>query len=112
HHLDLTIDLALSPKEIRREVLRAHLLETMYRRETNLPAGAAYVTPPSWLVDGIPPRPSDFDRGKLIDVLDAPVVTGKVRPLKEFLRPQELSDLDAPSRFLYRAYSCALVELL
>ena len=110
--LDLTIDLAVSRPEVRREFLRALLLEIMYRCETNLPAGAAYVTPPTWLLDGIPPRESDFDRGKLIDVLAAPLATGKCRPLKEFLRPQELSDLDAPSRFLYRAYSIALVELL
>ena len=40
------------------------------------------------------------------------MATGKFRPLKEFLRPQELSELDAPSRFLYRAYSIALVEFL
>jgi hypothetical protein len=110
--LDLTIDLAVSQPEIRRELLRALLLEIMYRRETNLPSGAAYVTPPTWLLDGIPPRQSDFDRGKLIDVLALPVATGKFCPLKEFLRPQELSDLDAPSRFLYGAYSFALVELL
>jgi hypothetical protein len=110
--LDLTIDLAVSRPEIRRELLRALLLEIMYRRETSLPAGAAYVTPPTWLLDGIPPRQSDFDRGKLINVLAAPVATGKFCPLKEFLRPRELSDLDAPSRFLYRAYSFALVELL
>ena len=110
--LDLTIDLAVSRPEIRRELLHAVLLDIMYRCESNLPAGAAYVAPPTWLLDGIPPRQSDFDRGKLIDVLAAPVASGKIRPLKEFLRPQELSDLDAPSRFLDRAYSFALVELL
>ena len=110
--LDLTIDLAVSGPEIRRELLRALLLELMYRCETNLPAGAVYVPPPNWLLNGIPPRQSDFDRGNWIDVLAAPLATGKYRPLKEFLRPEELSDLDAPSRFLYRAYSIALVELL
>ncbi len=110
--LDLTIDLAVSQLEIRRELLRAVLLEMMYRRETNLPAGTAYVTPLAWLLDGIPPRQSDFDRGKLIDLLTGAVARGRIRPLKEFLRPQELSDLDAPSRLLYRAYSFALVEFL
>ena len=110
--LDLTIDLAVSQLEIRRELLRAVLLEMMYRRETNLPAGTAYVTPLAWLLDGIPPRQSDFDRGKLIDVLTGPVARGRIRPLKEFLRPQDTSDLDAPSRLLYRAYSLALVEFL
>jgi hypothetical protein len=110
--LDLTIDLDASQAEIRRELLRAIVLEMMYRRETSLPAGTAYLPPPTWLLDGIPPRQSDFDWGKLIDVLRAPVTAHKIPPLREFLRPQELSDLDAPSRFLYCAYSFALVEFL
>ena len=110
--LDLTIDLAVSQLEIRRELLRGILLEMMYRRETNLPAGTAYVTPLAWLLDGIPPRHSEFDWGELIDVLAVPVARNRIRPLQEFLQPQEFSGLDAPSRFLYRAYSFALVEFL
>jgi hypothetical protein len=110
--LDLTIDLDVSQPEVRRELLRAILLEMMYRRETDLPAGTAYVPPPAWLLDGIPPRQSDFDWGKLIDVLGVPVAARRIPPLKEFLRPQKLSGLDAPGRSLYCAYSFALVELL
>jgi hypothetical protein len=110
--LDLTIDSDVSQPEVRRELLRAILLEMMYRRKTNLPAGTAYVPPPAWLLDGIPARQSDFDCAKLIEILGAPATVRKIPPLKEFLRPQELSDLDAPSRFLYRAYSFAFVELL
>ena len=110
--LDLRIDSDVSQPEVRRELLRAILLEMMYRRETNLRAGTAYVPPPAWLLDGIPPRPADFDWGKLIDILEAPVAAHKIPPLKEFLRPQELSGLDAPGRSLSCAYSFALVELL
>ena len=44
--LDLTIDLDVSQPEVRRELLRSILLEMMYRRKTNLPAGTAYVPPP------------------------------------------------------------------
>ena len=111
--LDLTIASDVSQPEVRRELLRAILLEMMYRRETNLPAGTAYVPPPDWLLDGIPPRQSDFDWGRLIGVLGAPVTARKIPPLEEFLRPRKLSDLlDAPGRSLYGAYSFALVELL
>jgi hypothetical protein len=110
--LDLTIDLDVSQPEVRRELLCAILLEMMYRRETDLPAGTAYVPPPAWLLDGILPRQSEFDRGKLIDVLGAPATAHKIPPLEEFLRPREFSGLDAPGRPLYGAYSFALVELL
>jgi hypothetical protein len=110
--LDLTIDLDVSQPAVRRELLRAILLEMMYRRETDLPAGTTYVLPPAWLLDGIPPQQSDFDWGKLIDALGAPVAARKIPPLKEFLRSQELLGLDAPSRSLSCAYSFALVELL
>ena len=71
--LNLTIASDVSQTEVRRELLRAILLEMVYRRETNLSVGTAYVPPPDWLLDGIPPPQSDFDRGRLIDVLGAPV---------------------------------------
>jgi hypothetical protein len=110
--LDLTIAPEVSQPKVRRELLRALLLEMMYRRETNLPAGTAYVPPPDWLLDGIPPTQPEFERGRLIGVLRAPVTAGKILSLKEFLRPRKLAELDGPSRSLYRAYSFALVELL
>jgi hypothetical protein len=109
--LDLTIASDATQPEVRRELLRAILLEMMYRGETNLPAGATYVPPPDWLLDGITPQQSDFERGRLIDVLGAPVTAHKIPPLGEFLR-QRPDLFDAPSRSLYRAYSFALVELL
>lgn len=109
--LDLTIASDVSQPEVRRELLRAILLEMMYRRETNLPARTAYIQPPDWLLEGIPPRQSDFDWGKLIDVLRAPVTARKIPPLEEFLR-QHPDLLDVSGRSLYRAYSSVLVELL
>src|SRR6267143_2924860 len=45
--LDLTIAPDVSQPEVRREILRALLLEMMYRRQTNLPAGTAYLPPPA-----------------------------------------------------------------
>jgi hypothetical protein len=110
--LDLTISSDASRLEIRRELLHAILLEMIYRRKTTLPAGASYVSPPDWLLDGIPPRQSDFDQGELINLLRPPLNAHKITPLEEFLRPRKLSGFDAPSRSLYRAYSFALVDLL
>lgn len=109
--LDLTIESDTRQPEVRRELLRAILLEMMYRRQTDLAVGAGYVSPPDWLLDGIAPRPSDFDREKSIDVLRTLLSSGKILPLKEFLR-QRSNLSDAPGRSAYRAYSLALMELL
>lgn len=110
--LDLTIATAVRQPEVRQELLRTILLELMYRRQTNLPAGTAYVAPPDWLLDGIPPSQLDFERARSMDALGAPVIAQKILSLAEFLRPRSLSELDAPGRSLYRAYSFALVEFL
>ncbi|MEY2557050.1 MAG: hypothetical protein QOE34_475 [Verrucomicrobiota bacterium] len=108
--LDLTIAADLSHPQVRRDLLRAILLERMYRGQPDVPAGTAYVTPPDWLLDGVPPQQSD-SVGSNADVLAAPVVAKKILPLAEFLR-QRPDLLDAPGRSLYRAYSIAFVELL
>jgi hypothetical protein len=109
--LDLTIVSDTRQPEVRRELLRAILLEMMYRGQTDLPAGTCYVPPPDWLVDGIAPRQSAFDEQELIGVLRTPLNKRKILPLEDLLR--ERPDLfDAPGRSLYRAYSFALVELL
>jgi hypothetical protein len=109
--LDLTIVSDTRQPEVRRELLRAILLEMMYRGQTDLPVGTCYVPPPDWLLDGIAPRQSDFDGEELIDVLRTPLTKRKILPLEEFLR-QRPDLFDAPGRSLYRAYSFALVELL
>src|SRR5437764_13824816 len=44
--LDLVLNLQVSRPEIRREMLRALLLEMMYRAQPNLPVGTAYISPP------------------------------------------------------------------
>jgi hypothetical protein len=109
--LDLTIVSDTRQPEVRRELLRAILLEMMYRRQTDLPVGTSCVSPPDWLLDGMAPRQSDFDGEELIDVLRTPLNKRKILSLEEFLR-QRPDLFDAPGRSLYRAYSFALVELL
>ena len=107
--LDLTIASDVTHPRIRRELLRAILLEMIYRGQPNVPAGTAYVPPPEWLLDGHPAQQSESS--DLPDVLAAPVSAKKILSLAEFLR-QRPELLDTPGRSLYRAYSFALVELL
>ena len=109
--LDLTVDSELSRPEVRRELLRALLLEIIYRGESNIPAGTAYVSPPDWLIEGIPAQQSDLGLDKIANLLAMPVAARTVLPLEKFLQ-QRPELLDAPGRLLYRAYSFALVDLL
>jgi len=107
--LDLIIGTNVDASFVERELLRAILLEMIYRRKPDLPAGAVYVQPPDWMLDGVPALTSSRDRSELIDAL---AITTKTVSLKEFLQPQPIGDLDSTTRALFRAYSYALVQLL
>lgn len=110
--LDLVLGADLDPSQVRRDLLRAILLEEIYRPEPKVPAGTAYVSPPDWLLDGLLAQQSDLEpRAALTDLLAAPVAAKKILSLEEFFR-QRPELLDAPGRSLYRAYSFALVDLL
>lgn len=109
--LDLVVTSEARAPEIRREMLRALLLERMYRGQSNIAAGTAYTSPPDWLLDGVPEQQSDFSRERIASVLALPVSTKNILPLEKFLE-QKRDLLDAAGRGLYRAYSFALVDLL
>src|SRR6266487_6541185 len=47
--LDLTISKNLDVSVVERELVRAVLLEMIYRKQTNITAGAVLVEPPDWL---------------------------------------------------------------
>jgi hypothetical protein len=109
--LGLIVNSGVSQSEIRRELLRALLLEVMYRGQANLKAGDVYTSPPDWLLDGIPAEQSDLSRDQVARLLALPVAAKNILPLEKFLRERpEL--LDAAGRTLYRAYSRALVDLI
>ncbi len=74
--LDLTIASDVSQTEVRREILRAILIEMMYRTNPGLPAGTAYAPPPDWLLDGILPEQSR-NEGRLIEILEGRVGSRK-----------------------------------
>ena len=96
---------------LQRELLRAILVEMMYRDRGDVAAGTLYVAPPDWLVEGIlalqPGRDSD-KQGELFRII---VASKRISPLEDIVR-QRRDLLDAPSRQLYEAYARALVQLL
>jgi len=109
--LDLIVNSGLSRPEIRRELLRALLLELMYRGQPNIKAGAAYTAPPDWLLDGIPGEQPDLSRDRLAGILALPVAAKNILHLEKFLA-QRPELLDAAGRTMYRANSLALVDLI
>ena len=114
--LKLQLDLTIAPNFNRaateRDLLRAILLEMIYRGQGDIAAGTAYVDPPDWLLDGALAHTADRDSRLLAEALEPLVAIDKIMPLSEFLRPKKLSGLDSPTRILHRAYSAALVKWL
>ena len=106
--LDLTISKNVDVSLVERELLRAILLEMVYRKQPHITAGAVLVEPPDWLIDGALALAPGRERGPLIEALGN---TEKPPPLKKFLR-QRPGFFDSTGRTLYRAYAFALVQML
>lgn len=106
--LDLTIGSNWKREQLEHELLRALLLEMMYRNNAGLPAGTTYVEPPEWLIEGLMVSTADQDREPFITALSAAKTTV---PLADFLQ-QRPDQLDSPGRQLYRGYAFGLVQLL
>ena len=107
--LDLTVDRDVDGSLVERELLRAILLEMIYRNQPGIAPGTPYVQPPDWLLDGVLALTPGRDRGPLVEAL---LLSDKIMPLEELLRPRRLSRLDSPARQLYHAYSWAFVQSL
>jgi hypothetical protein len=105
--LDLTIAENLDASVLERELLRATLLEMIYRKESDVVPGVAFVEPPDWLIDGVLALTPGRDPAPLREALS---LSGKTMSLEEFLR-QRPALLDSAGRTLYRACSFALVHL-
>ena len=106
--LDLTIAQNLDAPLMERELLRAILLEMIYRKKSDIAPGVAFVEPPDWLLEGVLALTPGRDRTPLVEALS---VSQKTMSLEEFLR-QRPGLLDSAGRILYRACSFALVQLL
>jgi hypothetical protein len=106
--LDLTISKNVDVSLVERQLLRAILLEMIYRNQPHVTAGAVLVEPPDWLIEGALALAPGRERGPLIEALGN---TEKALPLDKFLR-QRLELLDSAGRSLYRGYAFALVQML
>ena len=106
--LDVTFSQDLDVSLVERELLRAILLEMIYRKRPQLAAGTTFIEPPDWLIDGTLALAPGHDRGQLVEALTA---TGNTPTLEKFLQ-QRPAILDSAGRVLYRAYSLALVQML
>jgi hypothetical protein len=108
--LDLTIHLAVDVPQVRRELLRALIVEMMYRSDPTVAEGTVYSSPPDWLIEGVPAQQVDVT-DRFTNILAVPAAVHSILPIEKFVR-QKRDLLDAPSQLLYRAYSIALMELL
>ena len=106
--LDVTFSQDLDVSLVERELLRAILLEMIYRKRPQLAAGSTFIEPPDWLIDGTLALAPGHDRGQLVEALTA---TENTLTLEKFLQ-QRPAMLDSAGRVLYRAYSLALVQML
>jgi hypothetical protein len=106
--LDLIVGKKTDGLLIERQLLRAVLLEMIYRDKGDLVPGTALTEPPNWLLEGVLALTPGRERGPLVQALST---TEKGKSLEEFLG-QRFGLLDSAGRMLYRAYSVALVELL
>ncbi|PYL61434.1 MAG: hypothetical protein DMF24_07260 [Verrucomicrobia bacterium] len=106
--LDLTISKNLDVSLVKRELLRAILLEMIYRKQSHIAAGSMFVEPPDWLIDGVLALAPGSDRGQLVEAL---TTADKKGSLDAFLG-QRPRFLDSAGRTLYRAYSFAFVQIL
>jgi hypothetical protein len=97
--LDLTISKNVDVSLVERELLRAILLEMIYRKQPHITAGTVLVEPPDWLIDGALARVPERDRNPLIEAI---ANTEKPLSLDKFLR-QRPGLLDFTGRTLYRA---------
>jgi hypothetical protein len=109
--LDLIVTGEADAAAMQREMLRAILLELIYRNRPDLAPGTVFVQPPDWLLDGLLATAPDQDKAPLVEAITPLVNSNKTLSLQEFLR-QKPANLDSPARLLYRAYSLALLQLL
>jgi hypothetical protein len=109
--LDLMVARKIDAQRVQSDVLRALLVEMIYRNHPQVPAGSEYAQAPPWLVEGALGRMSPEQERTVIDLLKSALESGKVVSLEEFLR-QSPERLDPPMRSLYRAYAAALFQLL
>jgi len=109
--LDLTITRDFEILPIRRQLLRALLLEMIYRDNQDVPAGSFYVEPPDWLLEGLLAADPLQDVTGIIGSVSALASDGRIMPIEQFLQ-QKFGLLDSAGQRLYRGYALAFLSLL
>jgi hypothetical protein len=109
--LNLLVTREIDPREIERELLRAILVEMIYRDRSDLPAGSLFVAPPDWLLEGAIELQPGADTDESARLLQSMLDANKLAPFEDIVR-QDCARLDRPARRLYDAYSQALLRLL
>jgi hypothetical protein len=109
--LDLTIARDFEPAAIERELLRAILLEIVYRKQPDIAPGTAFVEPPDWLLDGALAVAPGRDSKRFTEALEPIVRAHKIMELSDFLH-QQPALLDSLGRSLYHSYAVVLVQWL
>jgi hypothetical protein len=109
--LNLLLTGDLNGRAIQRELLRAILIEMIYRSRTDIAAGSHYIAPADWLIDGILQLAPGRDSDEAAYLLQTLVANKKIEPLEDILKERR-DLLEPPSRRVHDAYSMALVQLL
>src|SRR5438105_6002038 len=109
--LDLTIGESIDAALVERELLRAILLEIIYRSQPDVVPGTAFVEPPDWLLDGVLAITPGRDRGPLVEALSVSV---KRMSLAEFLQQRPRWSIQRLACFIgrirFRLWSCLWTE--
>ncbi len=109
--LNLLVTTELNGREVQRELLRAILIQMIYRQRIGLLVGSRYTVPPDWLVDGILQLAPGYDTDEGAQLLETMVATDKIARVEEIVK-QRRDLLEPPSRKIHDAYSMALLQLL
>lgn len=109
--LNLLLTREMEGRAVQRELLRAILIEMMYRERGNIAAGTRYVAPPDWLVEGVLALETGRESTEDAELLRTVLAAKKIPPLEGVVREQRVQ-LDTSSRRLHTAYSRALLQLL
>ena len=109
--LDLTIAADLDVLNLRRQLLRVILLEMIYRQLPDLPAGAAYVAPPDWLVEATLRGDPVQDKAAVVAAITSLGSDSNLASIDRFLE-QKFGLLDSAGQLLYRGYAMAFLNLL
>lgn len=109
--LNVLVTREINGREMQSELLRAVLVEIMYRDRGDIRPGSSYVTPPDWLVEGVLALQPGYSEEGVVDLLRAEMARQKVWSVDEVVR-RKSAPLDFVSRRIFRAYARALVRLL